>query len=334
MRIKYYDSIKFFAIFIVFTNHFIYYYNTGLVKYWNEHPYDLFLKGINGKFSVALLGIIMCRFAYCAGLEKRYSISKYIIRRYLFFVIYGLFINSVYLIIYSVQAKVLAFPISYLLKTTLMLGSDIFPTFWCIQPYFMASVIAYILGFVGGREKVGIIMILVFLICNNIWVAVCLFGTLIPYIEKNHDIWRRKWTKYLLFILFFVIGYRDESNIAYIMWGISSIILIMLVESSGLLKGILEGFLFQKLGKYTMSVFIIHVLVYQLIGAWLLGTMNKLPNGLSMLLCYFICLILIVLISIPLTNILDLIYKKTVCLLIDILPQKIGYNNRKNQTLQ
>ncbi len=311
MRLRHYDSLKFLAVLIVFTTHFIFYYNTGLARLWSDYPYCLIFKGITGKFAVALLGIIMCRFAYCSGAERRYGISEYIIRRYFYFVLYGLVINAFYLVFLPTDVKLLAFGIPHLLRTSLALSADIFSTFWCIRPFFLASVMAYIIGFLKKGDKwIEFILIITFLICGHIWVAVCLMGTLVPFIEENRDKWCRKWSKYLLIILFFLSVYRNENDFGFFMWGISSIILLMLTESSGALKKALDQSFIHDFGKYTMAVFIIHIPVYQLAGGWLLGVMNTIPYKISITLCYIVCLILTILISIPLTYILDLIYKK------------------------
>ena len=90
------DSIKFLAIFLIYTTHFIADYKPELLDFWNNYPTKLVLGGITGKFGVALFGVLLGYFAYIGNKKK--TLLVYSIKRYGYFVFVGMFINLIYCI--------------------------------------------------------------------------------------------------------------------------------------------------------------------------------------------------------------------------------------------
>ncbi len=91
------DSLKCFAIFIIFLTHFVTHFNSPYTRFWFTMPTSLFMRGLTGKFGVAILGVCLGYFAYNS---KARNASIYLIRRYFYFLISGLFVNTLIAVLF------------------------------------------------------------------------------------------------------------------------------------------------------------------------------------------------------------------------------------------
>lgn len=58
-RIRTYDSMKFYAMFIVYSTHFIAYFHPQYFELWNTFPSSIILNGLTGKFGVAIFSVFI-----------------------------------------------------------------------------------------------------------------------------------------------------------------------------------------------------------------------------------------------------------------------------------
>ena len=98
-RNRAFDSLKLFAAFIVYTGHFWSQYGISDFRLYQESFLPLILKGLSGKLGVAIFGVLLGYFALSDGAKKRKSVAEYSIKRYVYFFISALIVNTLYCIV-------------------------------------------------------------------------------------------------------------------------------------------------------------------------------------------------------------------------------------------
>lgn len=289
------DTLKFFAIFLVFTTHFISFWNYGVYsKMYIETPTKYLFLGLTGKLGVAILAVLCGYFSYTGDTNK--SFLYYTIKRYGYFFFCGLFINTIYGIINHDS-------IFYIIKVSLKLGSEIFPTYWCMREFFVASVISYFFR----KNNAKIIDIIIFIILcyymGFLWVAIALMGALAPNILKRKYL--NKWVKVVLFVFSSLLIWQDESITTYIFDGVFTLVLLLIIENSNNLINILSYRITSSLGANSMAIFIIHPLIYTYVGKMLFGNYLS-TGGMHLFVGYIICFLITCILSFPLTKFLSL----------------------------
>lgn len=156
---------------------------------------------------------------------------------------------------------------------TMSLGSEIFPTFWCMRAFLLASSIAYLNGmFCYDNIYFLFIELAVLWFVGWYWTFICLLGCFVP-ILLNKDIitglFGRPIVQLICLMTLFLLIKRDECISTYIIDGISAVILLIVIDNSRWLKFILCRLKFSAMGKYTMSIYLVHNLIYFTLGKWL-----------------------------------------------------------------
>lgn len=298
-RESYLDTVRLIAILLVYIGHFTAHFRPDYLAYWSVPPTAWFLRYITGKKGVEILGVLLGFFAYRS---KEKNTSKYILKRYFFFVWTGFFINCIYAV--AAQFGYLAAPCTFLdvLRVSLRIGSDIFPTFWCMLPFFFGSVIAYLNGR-AGVTYVGIACeIALFLLIDQVWIAICLIGCVVSLLREDARV--AKAMSYLpvrlglLFMGLLLIN-GQESNRFYL-WDTCMVALVILVlMESDRLKKLLGFRPTASLGRNLTAMYLIHVAVYTIFGGWLFAVLPS-PGSLGTFwLVFFLCLAAILLLGYP-----------------------------------
>ena len=296
-RIKYIDTIKFGAILIVCVTHYIAIFNQELFYLWREFPTSLILKGVSGKLGVCILGVIMC---YLASSSKEPNPVRYIIKRYFYFVFAGLILNFLYII-----TGLSSHTFGYAAIESLKLGSEIFPTFWCMCPFWVASVISYLNGkYCAHSVWIILLEILLLALVGWGWVSICLLGNvacvLLDYrmVSNWFDSCYIKF--FICFLAFWAIK-REESVITYLIDGLSAASFIMVVKKSKFLQTALELPFLERLGYYTMSIFLLHNLVFFTFGRWMFSLhFFDEAHGIDCFVIFIVCMFIVLLFSIVL----------------------------------
>lgn len=292
------DTIKFLAVFLVYTTHFLSHFHPEYFKYWTTFPTKAFLCGITGKLGVAFFGVLLGHFGYIGGRKR--SLTAYSLKRYGYFVFVGLFINT----LYCVWLKI---PLTSVVSESLRIGSDLFPTYWCMRDFLFASIIACYIGKDHWNFEKKIFLILLLFMVGQVWVPICLFGTLIPDLVEKAYFKDEPFRLVLLIVSFFSIQ-RAESLLTYILDGFFAIIVICIVENSDKAKRVLSNKVTASLGKRTMAIFVIHPLTYCVIGQWLFDHFLR-DSGLEFVLAWGICFLVICALSYPITSFFNLYNK-------------------------
>lgn len=292
-RKKYLDTIKFGAILVICVTHFIEMFYPDHFSLWSEMPASLLLYGVSGKLGVAVLGVIMC---FISMQSKEENPIRFFLKRYTYFFAAGLLINSICI---ATGIGDTAFNLRYLLAVSFSLGDQIFPTFWCMRSFLVASCISYINGRYGAKIWVVVTEIVILIMGVWDWTAICLMGSLVFLLlkkEKVKGIVSNIYVKTVLcFFVFFAIK-RTESQMTYYMDGIAASVFLMVTECSSLLKRILSApKALSYLGKTTMAMFLLHPVLFFYVGNALFSTKYFYPSlGVSFVLV--LCISFIVLI--------------------------------------
>ena len=316
-RKRWIDTLKLFAIFWVFFTHFISSFHADYFSLWSAAPTSFFLKGITGKLGVSFLGICSGYFAYHS---KETNASIYIVRRYLYFFICCLFINLVTTTISPIGLSALPInsstvwtAISDTVVISAKFGNELNAVLWFILPFFLSCVISYING-KSNVKALGIIFeIIGFILIKQIWIAVCLIGSLVASIEDVKTIKRffgNKFIKIIVLIgIFFAIN-RSESDVTYFIDGICSALLFLVIMNSCLAQKALNSRFLSSQGKNVMAILLIHVKVYGFLGRWLFNLFgNSCPYVVSFIAVAVICWATIVLLSYPINFMLNYFLK-------------------------
>lgn len=278
-RIKKLDVLKFISILIICSSHFIYEKRIEL-----PHVINI----INGKFGVSLLFVISGFLSYKS---KEKNISSYLIRRYIYFLVCAFFINSVYYI-FNINNSQEIMTYGYVIGQSLILGDDIFPTFWFAKDMLLANLICYIIGKYKIKYE-NIIILLIFIFINKPFISICIMGTLVEdFVEKNRII--NKYIRSILFLLTILITVCvlllfNESNYMYVIYGILSLLLVSFsfINNSFLFNNNVLSYF----GKKTMAIMLIHPLIIEI----------SIKNDFS----FFIFIVLVLTVSILIDKLLN-----------------------------
>ena len=138
-RELYLDSFKFIAILNVIFSHFFSYCRSHYKINLNSFSF------VNGKYGVIIFCIVLGLLAYKQGQKGKNNIIVYSLKRYIYFVICGFIINTVYYAINYNDIRCEA-NYNYVIGESLFLSYQIYPTYWFAKDFCIGSIICYILG--------------------------------------------------------------------------------------------------------------------------------------------------------------------------------------------
>ena len=305
-RKDYLDALKLFAIFVVFATHFIEAYRDSLFLLWKEMPWAILLKGISGKFGVAIFSVILGYFAYRSS-EK--NVLKYAVKRYIYFLICALFINGIYACLGHFGLWYDPFTLKEVLITSIKLGDDIFPTFWCIIPFFAGSVLSRINGRIGKGAILPLAETVILIALGQEWIAICLMGNLAVIIESNDKLmapFSKRAFRILVYIAAFAAIKQPVADIRYPIDGLAVVLVILALSKSTSLAKFLSCKALSSPGRNTMAIYLIHVVVYRFIGDYIIDASSSLSMFLISLAVSWVAVLLL---SYPVNSLLNSLNK-------------------------
>lgn len=307
-RIRYLDTLKLLAIFIVFVTHFINRFNDSYVSLWHDAPTSWVLNGVTGKFGVAIFAVILGYFAYKS---KEPNVTKYVIKRYIYFFLCGLFINSIYTAFGNAGIFDDPHTVKEVIIESLTLGAGIFRTFWCIKPFFIASILSKLNGKAGaGPLTVAVEMLIMFRLSGDVWISICLMGNLVAIAmsnEKFMSIFSHVWVRWPVYLAVFFLVKRPESWQTYVIDGICASLSILAFSESKRVRKVLDWEPLAAQGKNTMAMYLVHVVVYRLAG--MAAGLDSDSSAALFVIVMIVSWALIVALSFPLTKLLDALTK-------------------------
>ncbi len=329
-RERYLDTIKLLAAFWVYTTHFIATFNSDLFRYWSNKPTYYLLGGVTGKLAVAMFAVVL---GYLASASGKRNKKNYIIKRYMYFVIAGFFINMCYLLLVHCGIYDMQIGLKDVLFNSFTIGSDIYVTFWCMRDFLLGSIICWL----NGKYKVSaidvLIEILIFCMVGKVWIAISLMGLFLALIKETKTVkvvFGKSLYRCMWIIGCWCVIKRPEGTLAYFIDGIACVIIILVVMYSKYPKKLLDNKVMSHIGKNVMEIFLIHVIVYKNIGKTLFESLGDISYRYRFILVFILCFICIVILSYPVKWILD-VCNRCVGRMVDNLDYRIATIMRKTE---
>lgn len=305
-RILYFDTLKLLAVVWIFFCHFAHKFNDDFLQSLYQGASGVFFYGFTGTWATTLLAVISGFFSYQSG--KKSNLAYFIIKRYVMFFL-------IFLITQIVVSVFMLFPdgsthgLLEILKSSLLLDSSIYPHFWWIRSFLIGDIVSFTNSNFKPKKYVFayILTEIIVFYFVDVWVSICVLGNIIHLVnnQKNcilTNISKNAFLKVTILILFvFLIKHDGEHRIIHFVWGLSSFVLIILIECSYRIKKILGNEFISRFGKYTISIFSLHRTIYLLFG-FLLFRLTFIPYKILFFLVFVILLMITVAFAIPLES--------------------------------
>lgn len=311
-RIAHYDGIKFVAMLIVFTTHYMADFQYDVFDNLPKFLKFILVDGISGKMGVAFFGVIL---GYLASLSKKESFF-YVLFRYGYFVFAGFLINILTFILprefreFSGCVDKISFLV--VLKNTVLLGAEIYPTYWCMSSFLVASIICYLNGKYNLSLFETILQVLILMYFNQMWVGICVLGYLFRVSKETflvRKIFDRKESAFLVLALFFICKLKLGACL-HLLNGIFAVVLLWYLEYHVRIREAVGNRLFSALGKNTMGMYLSHVICYYYVGTWFVEMGKRCGHyGLGACIGWFFSLIFICIFAYPVEWVLQNIMK-------------------------
>lgn len=235
-RVGWIEVLRAVAMLMVVVPHFIASFCPEVFVYWQTH--SLFLKGISGKHGVAIFCVLL---GYFSSKYSSASFPTYCVRRYLQFAINICIVLLPFSVITSIlsRAQILV-ALKDLLNAVLesvLFGSSLNPTLWCVRSMFFGSLICFVLGNYCKMENKRKEMAFIFVVCFflyfvDMWLAMCVLGAGLRVCMEIKVSDRWKLVLCILFVVAIPFLYRhEESRKTIMMQGLSCCLFMYVCDS-------------------------------------------------------------------------------------------------------
>lgn len=268
-RKKYLDIIRYFcAVWIAFC-HFIYFYDYFAFEAMYDFPLNIIFCGVTGKLALSMMVIILGLFA---SKPREKGIVRYSIERYFQFFLSALVINSIVCLVSKIGLISREhYSLGYILLSSLKIDASIFPEFWVMRHLLYGSIICFINSKLFNKKYYPYVLtfeILFLFFTQKYWILICVLGSTVNYLkqfEKVSNILKSRVLKIALIILILFVIRQKESEIMYLVDGICSFILIMIITNSTRIQKIIEYINIPNFfTKNYLGLFLVHPLVYEI----------------------------------------------------------------------
>jgi len=286
MRNKTFDSLKYYAIFLVIIGHFFNYCGVAAPDWVNVFPLSFLLREFSGRTGVLMFGVIMGYFAFRSGKKKEFI--PYVLKRYLYFVLWGFVINSLYYL-FNIDGIRTDSNFNLVIGQSVLLGKLIFPAYWFVLPFFEGS----ILSFIAGKLKLKAVWILAvalaILFLKQEYIAVVVLGALLDEIlEKHPPYFEKAGVQLLLGVGSLFLLFQEEQRFSYFLRGIGCLMIVVLFVYNSFLHKAGDLSITSYFGKITMAILALHMLCMNVIDGMLDSNHIILPYLLVMAIWFVI----------------------------------------------
>ena len=284
-RIGWIDAVRFIAIFHIVFIHVLDKFWPELLAYWVTPPYSLLPFLFCAKDAVLLFCVLL---GFFASKPHRFSIGRfagYTVKRYFQFSFFILCTGFVYVcaaygvtwifhspdpLVYRILCDGASYNLIYVLRDAFLLEATYNPTLWSMQQFFFASILCYLIGCIADRTgplvtlAVSFTVIAVLLLPGSeylSWIAFCVMGVPVRIYYESRDRFSfmgKRGVRIALLVAAIVLYKLPESSTAYFMYGIASVLLLMICFHSPGVRRALDTAPLPALGRISFGVFILH----------------------------------------------------------------------------
>ena len=305
-RIYYFDTFRFLAAMLVFTTHYIGAFCPGYFGYFYTFPYSIFLDGLSGKLGFSTLCIILGLFAYRKGEKSRENLLLMFLQRYLYFLVTAMFFYISAMLLHQLDMHVEGKKvISVFLEQSFGLKYDFYHLFWCLMPMLLGTGVCYLLGRIKAGYIEVILMLLIFMILKQEWIAVSIAGAALFLVSRDEalDGYLNKWwlQLILIFVPFALIhqGPNESFKTDYL-GALFAFCFILVTMKNRYLRAFFNAKPWRLVNRTYFGIYIVHVLLYNTLGMKLFhGTFANMAIAPRSLLVYAILAVVLILLAWP-----------------------------------
>lgn len=149
-----------------------------------------------------------------------------------------------------------------IVKCSVLLNDEIFPTFWFVLPFFLGSIVSY----ANAKLKIPLWMIMAEIVClymipNGVWISACVWGNILFTLNKKERKLNAFTTMAIAIICVLSLPF-EENNILFFLYAIIASCIIYTVSNISILHNILKCKLIEAVGKRSFAFLLVHVVVY------------------------------------------------------------------------
>ena len=321
-RIFWIDTIRFIAMMWVFTVHFIATYNSDLFYYWRNGISQYILMGITGKLAVAMFTVLLGYFA-AAKSTSRPNLTEYTANRYFQFASPLLIVNSIIVLLAVINTRITCFAFTYnpdvhnvknIISDSFLFNTQILPTFWCIRPFFISSVLIVVLN----KEKCSILFQLlamtVIIYSGYPWIGICIMGSILyKFINSSRyskmRFFYNRFVQLAVFLVAAIMIKRQESTSTYVIDGIACALVLTIIFYNQRIQRIFSCKSVSRLGRVSLYIYLLHVPIYSTIGKVVLSlaSANNVSYQTAFWASYVCCFVANIILSIGLEKCISLL---------------------------
>jgi len=220
--------------------------------------------GLTAKFAVAVFGVLLGYFATAKLSDAQAAFGRYVVQRYLQFVVPMFIVNLLVVLGNARQAGLYGF--RQVLVDSFFFSDRIVPTFWCMGPFFIASaLIGLIAGLTRGNRgaRLGwyVASLIVCLLAGKTWVGVCVMGAVLHEVLQAEVRWMRSAPALLAMAVcaFVLARVRAENELMYLRYGAACFLLLAVFFSAPRLQRLLDVGILGWLGSISFHLYLVHV---------------------------------------------------------------------------
>ena len=303
-RVKWVDSVRFLAIFLIMTTHYLAAFFPSALSLWEPGPFFWLFGGITGKLSVAVFCVLL---GYYAGRPKPFSFSGfglYAVRRYFQLAFFAFLATLLFLLggyavtwlfhtpdeaVFRILSDGPRYNLIYLLRDAFLLEDHYIDTLWCMRDLMLASVVCRLFGYLpehirpGVRAVLACVLIALLLAVNAaffIWACVGLMGCLVRLAvdaARTRPQLTAPVPRFFLFAVSLVLLKipLSEGPLLYFLEGIIGFLWVFLIFCTDGAQRLLSRPPLPQLGKLSLGLFVIHTPVYSLLASSLIPLLQR-----------------------------------------------------------
>lgn len=317
-RVGWIDTARYVAIFHIVFIHVLDKFSPYVLSFWVTPPYSYLPFLFCAKDAVLFFCILLGFFASKPHFFSMSGFARYTVKRYFQFSFFILLTGLVYVcasygvtwlfhspdpFAYRVICDGAKYNIVYVLRDAFLFEDTYNATLWSMQQFFFASIICWLLGCVFRRCSrpvnlaVSAAAAAAFLIPGSeylSWIGFCVMGAFARVCLENADSIRlldRRAIRIILLIAAVILYKLPESSTAYFLYGIASILLLLVCFRSPGVQRTLGKEPLPQLGRIAFGVYVVHTPVNSILYSSLYPPVSRLlPEWCTVLIFFILCI--------------------------------------------
>jgi peptidoglycan/LPS O-acetylase OafA/YrhL len=219
--------------------------------------------GLTGKLAVALFCVMLGYFAASKFSSDGVCYEKYVAYRYLQFVA-PLFIVNVIVSVNTFNGFNIIV-IRQIISDSFFFSYKIVPTFWCMGPFFVASLLIALIAHLTREDQNKqiawfITALIVSLLIGETWVGICVMGAILYNVIYRDYQWMKNGFALIgLVVCTYFLVRSPESELTYIRDGVACSLMLIVAFNMPMIQKSLDIKITKWLGLTSFFLYLVHV---------------------------------------------------------------------------